>query len=341
MNDVNPPSQPQKRGGFKSIAVTAFFVALLGFLGWWYLFGGGQEVFDGLSSPQAEPETENIPMAAQPTQSDSMFEERLRSLETLAVSLDAARREQQALVEGMQDYVHSEELQAATSRLRAEIRAVRASFPEAAELERSQVTLAWHLLQLAETEHRLFGNGKAVASLLERVGYLLGNNPSALDLMVDLAKLKQEMEESQAYGVLEVSQELRAMSELAARIPLARSQYDPTPESASGFVDRMVAGLRSLVRIEKLESGDHEHEFSRLQLLLGIERMQVALFRRDGAALAQERVSLTAWLERHAHMDHPDSQDLLARLQALEEIDLGVHAADFSPLIARIGELVD
>lgn len=343
MNDVKSQAPPQGKRSFKSIALATFLVAILGFLGWWYLFGGGRELAQGLSTEQPEPEAASVPVRAQPEQPHPVIEERLTALETLTISLDAARREQQALIEVLQeqDFVRSEDLQVATSRLRAEIRALRASFPEAAELERSQVTLAWHLLRLAETEYRLFGNAMAVASLLERVGFLLSDNPLAFDLIVDLAKLKQDIEASQASGVLEVSRELSAMSELAARIPLAKSQYDPTVESASGFLDRMGARLRSMVRIEKLESADQEDEVGRLGLMLGIERMQVALFRRDGAALEREREHLTAWLERHAQMEHQDSQELLARLEALASIDLIVRAVDFAPLIARLGELVD
>ena len=343
MNDLDAPAPPQKRRSFKSTFVIALLVVLLGLFGWWYLFGGGDGLFSGLFSDPVEPETTFVPVEPLPpqVQASALIEERLERLETLAISLDAARREQQEILGSLEDFARTEDLQASSSRLRAEIRAVRASFPEAAELERSQVTLAWHLLQLAEMEHRLFGDAGAVASLLERVGHLLRDHPPAIDLMVDLARFEQEMKESQALGLLEVSEELAVMGELAARIPLLQSQYDPIPETSSGILDRVGAGLRSLVRVQRLEAGDPQDEVSRLQLMLGLERMQVALLRRDGLAFEQERAAMVVWLEDHAQMDHQDSQELLSRLAELEETDLGVQAVDFASLLSRLGELAE
>lgn len=339
MNDQETPTSSKKTLGFKSIALMSFIAALIVILGWWYLFGGGKQVL----SDQAEPESTLVPAEslAPAAEAGAPVDQRLETLENLANSLTAAQTEQQALLESLQGLVRTEDLQASATRLREEIRAVRTSFPEAQELERSQLTLASHLLQLAEMEHRLLGNGKAVASLLERVGQLLSVNPSAIDLMVDLAKLEQEMRASQTPGVLEVSEELAAMGELVSKIPLRQSKYDPIPASSSGILERLGAGVRSLVRIERLESGDAQDEISRLQLLLGLERMQVALLRRDSAAFERQRTSMVAWVEDYAQTDHPDSQDMLARLAALQEIDLGVQAVDFASLLTRVGALAE
>ncbi len=343
MNDIETRAAPQERRSFKSTALIVLLVVLLGLLGWWYLLGGGGNVLANLFSDPDEVQVTSVPADPLPipVQPSALIEARLERLETLALSLDAARREQQEMLVGLQGFVSAEDLQASSSRLRAEIRAVRASFPEAAELEWSQVTLAWHLLQLAEIEHRLFGNPQAVASLLERVGHLLGDHPAAMDLMVDLARLEEEIRESQAPGLLEVYEQLAIMGELAGGIPLRQSQYDPIPETSSGILDRVGAGLRSLVRIERLESGDTRDEVSRLQLVLGMERMQVALLRRDGAAFEQQRTSMVTWLKSHAQMDHRHPQELLARLANFEEIDFGVQEVDFNALLSRLGALVE
>ncbi len=340
MNDVETPSPSKRTLGFKSIALITFLAVLIVILAWWYLFGGGRAVFAGFFSDEAEPETTSVPAEPPPPREEASAPIDQR-LETLANSLNAARTEQQALLESLEDFVRTEDLQASAARLREEIRAVRASFPQAQELERSQVTLAWQLLQLAEIEYRLFGNRQGVASLFERVGQLLRENPSAIELMVDVAKLEQDMKESQVPGVLAVSEELAAMGELVVKIPLRQSEYDPIPGNSSGILERLGAGLRSLVRIERLESGDPQDGVNRLQLLLGLERMQVALLRRDGSSFERERTSMVAWLERYAQTDHQDSQDMLIRLAALQEIDLGVQPVDFASLLTRVGALVE
>lgn len=343
MSDVGTQAPAKKRRSVKSTFLIVFVLVLLGFFGGWYLLGGGGKVLAELFSDSAEPESTIVSVEPDPpgVEESRVVEERLEKLETLVISLDNARREQRELLGSLQDFVRSEDLQASSSRLRAEIRAVRASFPEAAALEGSQVTLAWHLLQLAEMEHRLFGNAATVSSLLQRVGHLLRDHPPAMDILVDLARLEEELSEPQALGLLEASDEFTAMGELAARIPLLQSEYDPIPRTATGILDRVGAGLRSLVRIERLEPRDAQYEVSRLQLMLGLERMQVALLRRDGAAFERQRASMLAWLEGHAQMGHQDSQDLRARLENLKEIDLGVQAADFASLLARLGELVE
>ncbi len=96
-----------------------------------------------------------------------------------------------------------------------------------------------------------------------------------------------------------------------------------------------------MVRIERLNPRERQVSVSRLQLLLALERMQVALLRRNEAAFEQERSAMLTWLAAHLQAEHADTQALQARLNTLAGIDFGIQDVDFASLIERLDNLLE
>ena len=340
MSQAEKPATTSSKRGLKSFALT-LVVLLLGLSAWWVLMGPGKDlvprsIFEGQeAAPEPTTELESAPIYLVA----GGVEERLEKLETLAISLNSSLGEQENQLALLDEFARSEDLQASVERLRGEIRGVRDAFPEAAELERSQINLAWHLLQLAELEYRLFGDTQTVVSILERAQNLLRHNPEAIDLLVELATLAHEIEESKGLGLLDVSEELRAIEELAVKLPLAASNFQSAQEEPSGLLARLGAGLRSLVRIERRSPSNAISEVNRLQLLLGCERMQVAALRRDGEGFHRERESAIAWVDDYADLESAEGKELLERFKGLQTSSLDLATVDFHAPLAELAEL--
>ena len=340
MNQAEKPATASSRRGLKSFVLT-LVVLLLGLSAWWMLMGPGKDLLPSWIFPDQEATLEpagaieivpTYPLAGG-------VEERLEKLETLAISLNSSLREQENQLAVLDEFARSEDVQESVARLRGEIRGVREAFPEAAELERSQINLAWHLLQLAEMEYRLFGDAQAVVSILDRAQNLLRHNPRAIDLLVEIATMAREIEESSAVGLLEVSEELRAIEDLVVKVPLAASDFQSVQAESSGVLARFGAALRSLVRIERRSPPNAFSEVNRLQLLLGCERMQVAALRRDAEAFYRERESAIAWVERYADLESAEGKELLERLKGLQTSSLDLATVDFHAPLAALAEL--
>ena len=179
-----------------------------------------------------------------------------------------------------------------------------------------------------------------MVSLIDRVQALLREHPLAMDLRVDLTRLSEDIAASTSGGLLEIFNALQTLTEQAAGVPLAKSQFEVVAEESVGFLDRMAAGLSSLVRFSRLDTPD-EGEVSRVQLVLAFERMQVAVLRRDEVAFEGERALASDWLRRHAQTEDTLVQRLLTGVESLEGTRLGVQRQEFADLIDRVGEIVE
>lgn len=339
---MNQAEQPQSTASSwrRSFLVT-LIVLILGLLAWWFFMGTGKQMLSdiwpfGQDPPPAVPEL--APQAA-PTGSPDELRQRLENLEALAMALQSSGEALESRIASLDELARSEDLRASVARLRGEIRGVRESFPEGADLVKSQINLSWHLLQLAEMEYRLFGDVEAVLALLGRIGNLLGENAEAIDILVDLRTLAQEIQASRNLTLLEQLDELRAIEQLAAQMQLAPSEFHIDSTAPAGFVSRLWAGVRSLARIERRSSFDEIREIHRLELLLMCQRMQVAVLRRDAASLQGERDLAINWIERHAQSDDARTQELLSRLHALQALAVKLASVDFATPLARLADM--
>lgn len=338
MSDEQAP-QAKKKRSFTSLAIAVLLVIASALALWWYL--AGDVSIRGMLGRAIEP-AETVPAAAptghRVTQLEAL-ERRLSALETASLALEAARSEHEAALASMSEFARQEDVRQSAARLREEMRAMRDSFPKTLELERSQVALALRLLELAKLEHRIFGDSQALASLLNRVQALIRDHPDALDLRVDLARLADDVAASDASDRLELAEILRALTEKAGKVPLRQSQFEIEAQASAGFFERLVAGLESLVRVRRLDSTDEHRMVTRAPLVLGLERMQVALLRRSQQTFERERAFVIDWVERHAEPESALTRDLLAGLGAIEDVPIGVQRDDFEVLIGRLGEL--
>ncbi len=329
-----PPQKQKKTRSFTSLTIFALLAIALALLGWWYVAGGGEDSFSSMFSQDRAAQT-SAPQAIDM----QAIADRLSALESATLALEAARSEHEMALSSMDEFARQEDVLQSAALLRAEIRATRDAFPKTIELEHSQAALALRLLELAEIEHRLLGDSKALVSLIKRVQALLRGHPHALDLHVDLVRLSEDIAAAEPSGQLELAETLRALSRNAGKVPLIESQFDMKAEASSGLMERVAAGLRSLVRIRRLDSPDGADIVTRAPLVLALERMQVALLRREHIAFERERAFAVDWAQQHAEMESPLTRELLAALETLEGVDLGVQRDDFGSLIARLGEL--
>ncbi len=338
MSDEQAPQEKKKRS-FASSAIIALLVIASALALWWYLAG---DVSIRTIFGQAAALEDTVPAAElterRATEIEAL-ERRLGALETAALALEAARSEHEAAFASMSEFARQEDVRQSAARLREEIRATRDSFPKTLELEHSQVALALRLLELAKLEHGIFGDSKALASLLDRVQALIRDHPDALDLRVDLARLADDIAASEASDRLELAKALRGLTEQAAKVPLRQSQFDMELPASAGFLDRIAAGLRSLVRVRRLDSTDEQDTVTRAPLVLGLERMQVALLRRSQQTFERERAFVIDWIEQHAETESALTRELMAGLGVIDGVAIGVQRDDFDLLIARLGEL--
>ena len=337
MSDEQQAEQ-KKKAPLKSWALGLLLVAVIVLGAWWYFLGGGGALVQRVLPQEAALEpSERTPQLMQA----EALEHRVNALETAALALDVAQKAQGARLASLDEFARKQDMQESAARLREEIRATRASFPKTLELEHSQAALALRLLELAEIEHRLFGDSPALVSLIERVEALLRNHPLVIDIRVDLARLAEDIASSDASGQLEMAEALQLMTEQAARVALRPSQFDVTQEDSVGILDRLAAGLKSLVRISRHDASGEPEALGRVQLMLALERMQVALLRRDQVAFERETRFASDWLQRHAHAEDALTQELLGGIGALEVAAPGVQREDFADLIARLGPLAE
>ncbi|MCY4278604.1 MAG: hypothetical protein OXE81_12370 [Gammaproteobacteria bacterium] len=341
MSDEQAAEAPQasKKRSFAPWLIVASLVLPLALVGWWY-FAGDAGVSGLLSEGRASkvPETQATDAVGIDIQA---LETRLSALESATILLESARVEHEAAMASFGEFARKEDVRQSAALLREEIRAMRGSFPETLELEHSQAALALRLLELAEIEHRLFGDSKALAVLIARVQALLRDHPRALDVRVDIARLGEDIAAAKTLDKLELAVALRDLVQDAAKVPLGQSQFDIVAASSAGFLERLAASLGSLVRVRRLESPDEQRMVTRAPLLLGLERMQVALLRRKQAAFERERASAIDWIEQHAEMESALTRELLAALHALDGVRLGVQRDEFDSLMMRVGELIE
>lgn len=340
MSESEKAVSASSKKGMRSFVLTLVLLLLV-LAAWWYFTGPGKEFLPDLLSPGEEsaPDRHDPLVDAFVSQPSTDAAQRLAKLETLAVSLDGSRRTLEAELSTLEEFARAEDLQASVTRLRGEIRGVRESFPEAAELEGSQITLAWHLVQLAEIEYRLFGDAEAVSSILTRVQNLLRDNPDAIAVLVDIGTLAHEIEESSSLSLLAVEEELRDIEALSLGVPLAASEFRAEAPDASGFFERLGSGLRSLVRIERRVAETAESQVTRLQLLFRCQRMHLAALRRDGGAFHRERLSAIDWLDKYADHESEEAIELRDRLEGLRTQGFERATLDFSEPLADLAEL--
>ena len=328
-------SPPAKKRAYKSWLVGFLLLIVLAAVAWWYFIGRGEGLLRGVASGEVVPDAPGAREGG-----IAVLERRLATLETAVLALEARAQTHDSALAALSEFARQDDVQESTSRLYAEIRAVRESYPKALEIERSQAALALRLLELAEIEHRLFGDTGAVVSLVNRAQALLREHPLAMDLRVDLTRLSEDIAASTSGGLLEIFNALQTLTEQAAGVPLAKSQFEVVAEESVGFLDRVATGLSSLVRISRLDTPD-EGEVSRVQLVLAFERMQVAVLRRDEVAFERERALAHDWLWRHAQVEDTLARTLLTGLEALEGTHLGVQRQEFADLIGRVREIVE
>ena len=337
-----PQPRAKKAANYKSRAWGLLIIVVLALAAWYYLSGGAGDLLRGVLSEDAVPEPSATPaQKAAQVVPDTRLVQRLDALETATLRLESAQEAQGELLASLDRFAQKADLNDSAARLREEIRAMRDSFPRTLELEHSQAALALRLLELAEIEHRLFGDSSALVSLIERVQALLRDHPLAMDIKVDLARLGEDIASSTTSDRLQLAESLQAMMREAAEVPLRPSRYEAGRSDAAGILDRVAAGLKSLVRVSRLDASDDGHVLNRVQLVLALERMQVALLRRDETALARERSFALDWLERHAQLEDARTQALLSEISALDMVDLGVQREEFASLIERVNGLVE